>query len=150
MDTDYHVIYHINDFTFPFQPSYVVLCIGLLCFVAFYFYILYLIISTVTLCFIIWEMIWFSDLVIWFSSFSQICKDQVLVSKFFHFLGYRLYYELLNNIFDECCICIYYFSYHVSSLFEKQRFFSHLSTLERELSFRTEMVSVNCNNYFNC
>lgn len=129
LDTD---SYHINDFTFPFQPSYVVLCIGLLCW--FFCYLFYLIFSTVTSRVILWEMKLQPDL--WKLSIGIII---------FHFLCCRLYYELINKIFD-----IYYFSYHVSSLFEKQRFFSHLSTLERELSFRTEMVSVNYNIYLNC
>ena len=42
----------------------------------------------------------------------------------------------------SACDCIeqYVNSAHLHLLFENDRFFSHLSSLERELSFRTEMV----------
>ncbi|EDO33159.1 predicted protein [Nematostella vectensis] len=50
-----------------------------------------------------------------------------------HGLGYAVTVVIL------ACTFGFLNSWHVSRMFENERFFSHLSALERELSFRTEM-----------
>lgn len=51
--------------------------------------------------------------------------------------GARLLFSALT------CLCAA-FRYHLTHLFENDRHFSHLSTLEKEMAFRTEMVIIPC------
>lgn len=64
-----------------------------------------------------------------------------------HCLPTQLIYKLIHNLYDISCLCCaavvaaLFHNAHLHALFENDRFFSSLSNLERELSFRTEMVN---------
>lgn len=45
------------------------------------------------------------------------------------------------NSYLKCLDCVMsLFRYHLTNLFENDRHFSHLSSIEKEMAFRTEMV----------
>ncbi|XP_068670453.1 protein C-mannosyl-transferase DPY19L1-like [Montipora foliosa] len=68
-----------------------------------------------------------------FSKTKHGAKVDSLVPVTKYGLGYAFVVLILAAAFGI------FHSYHVSRMFENERFFSHLSALERELSFRTEM-----------
>ncbi|XP_028391769.1 probable C-mannosyltransferase DPY19L1 [Dendronephthya gigantea] len=63
--------------------------------------------------------------------------EEKILQPFGSFGNHSKAYVALAILLATCAGILH--SAHVSRMFENERFFSHLSTLERELSFRTEM-----------
>lgn len=76
-----------------------------------------------------------------FYAFSCRIRNSSQVLKIFLIKFVTNIIYMCESTSNHSAFLLIFFSMHISQMFEKERFFSHLSSLERELSFRTEMVS---------